>query len=685
MKAIWLVSNRRGRRGAPRLSLFPFLAVLICTMGALMLLLLLVTREARRQALRESAAKDAERQTSIASEMEMVQWRVEELKKSRKETEAQLAEARLVLGHVEEHGRRLRDQFQELSRQAKKAADEGLKAGRFLAAGKEDLRQVESQIVVAQQQLAQTQQAMANRPKSYAIIPYDGPNHTRRRPIYIECRGDAVVLQPENVVFTEADFDEPLGPGNPLAAAVRAARQQMLLEGSVDPQNAGEPYPLLLVRPTGIPAYDCALAAMKSWGSEYGYELINEDWQLNYPPPDRGVAQAVAQAVFLARQEHARLIAAAPSKYGKRPRQGSYRSPTGDMASEQGRGGEAESPGFYSSKPANRYGEAAAADTGSSTGRRGRGSGNFGSGDGEGQGGSGGSGGAPGGSGGPSGDAEFVANNPYASLALPGAGGSAGGSSVGSPGGTGYGPGGGNSTGGSSVSAGLGNIGNGVASFDSGEYLPGGAAGMGNGSSYGAGGGIGGGPGSGVPGGAPACAGRGRNGNRLRLWSGRPSRWHDRFPGRGRRWNGKRRGVRASQWYRWRAGVWCFGWRSWRAGRRRRRNGKWPRLWSGRRAGRRFRGRNGGRHAQFTGGQSWWHGRCFDLRISGRLRWQPGMYCCRWAGRFAVHGFLRQSIREPAQRPTDRRFGERGRSHSSRRLHQWPAAGRNPSARACQT
>ena len=157
-----------------------------------------------------------------------------------------------MLGHIEDHGRRLRDQFQDLSRQAKKAADEGLKPGRFVAAGEEELRQVEGQIAEAQQQLTQAQQAAASRPKSYAIVPYDGPNRTRRRPIYIECRGDAVVLQPENIVFNEADFDEPLGPGNPLAAAIRAAREQMLLQGSADPQNSGEPYPLLLVRPAGI-------------------------------------------------------------------------------------------------------------------------------------------------------------------------------------------------------------------------------------------------------------------------------------------------------------------------------------------------------------------------------------------------------------------------------------------------
>ena len=30
---------------------------------------------------------------------------------------------------------------------------------------------------------------------------------------------------------------------------------------------------------------------MKSWGSEFGYELINADWQLKYPPPDPNLAK----------------------------------------------------------------------------------------------------------------------------------------------------------------------------------------------------------------------------------------------------------------------------------------------------------------------------------------------------------------------------------------------------------
>ena len=403
-----------------------------------MLLLLFVTRHARLQAVQEASARDAEKQSGIAAEMEMVQWRVEQLRTSRKETEAQLTEARLELGHIEDHGRRLRGQFEQLSQQAKKAADEGLRAGRFVAAGEEELRQVEGQLAEAQQELVQAQQAAGNRPKSYAIVPYDGFNRTRRRPIYIECRGDAVVIQPENIVFNEVDFDEPLGPGNPLAAAIRATREQMLLQGGADPQNTGEPYPLLLVRPDGIAAYDAALAAMKSWGSEFGYELISQDWQLKYPPPNPNLAKAVTQARDLARQEHARLIAAAPSKYGKRPRVGSLRTPTASEVAEQEGMGDGGNPGFYSSKPSGQYGRNSA---GGSSGRGGQGGGSGGSGgSGNGHGSGSGSGLGSGGDG-PDSDAELAANNPYAAIGVPGQGGSPGVGPGGVGIGNGYGPG----------------------------------------------------------------------------------------------------------------------------------------------------------------------------------------------------------------------------------------------------
>ncbi len=149
------------------------------------------------------------------------------------------------------------------------------------------------------------------------MVPYEGPNQTHRRPIYLECRADAVVLQPEGIELTEADFEGPLGPGNPLAAALRAAREYMLAQRDFDPQ-AGEPYPMLLVRPEGISAYYAARAAMKSWGGDFGYELVGDDWKLAYPPPDPRLADVVRQAIASARVSQARLIAAAPRQYDTR-------------------------------------------------------------------------------------------------------------------------------------------------------------------------------------------------------------------------------------------------------------------------------------------------------------------------------------------------------------------------------
>jgi hypothetical protein len=61
--------QRRSRReSAPSISLFPFLAVLICTMGALVPLLFAITRQARLQAASAAVAKIAEKKVEIQTE-----------------------------------------------------------------------------------------------------------------------------------------------------------------------------------------------------------------------------------------------------------------------------------------------------------------------------------------------------------------------------------------------------------------------------------------------------------------------------------------------------------------------------------------------------------------------------------------------------------------------------------------
>ena len=107
---------------------------------------------------------------------------------------------------------------------------------------------------------------------SFAIIPYEGPNQTRRRPIYIECRGDeAIFLQPENVQLSPDDFTGATANGNPLASALRAAREYLVRNRVSNSDDAGEPYPLLLVRPEGVSNYYLAREAMQSWASDFSY------------------------------------------------------------------------------------------------------------------------------------------------------------------------------------------------------------------------------------------------------------------------------------------------------------------------------------------------------------------------------------------------------------------------------
>ena len=258
-------------------------------MGALVPLLLAISRTARLQAEAAALAKVAEQSTEVQTEREDVQWRIEQLKQSRAQTESQLADARLELGHLEDHSRRLARPARPIREDRRRSRTPGER--RSASSGPQsqaELEQVQSQIAAAQQQLDEARKKPPpQRNRSYAVVPYEGPNQTRRRPIYLECRADAVVLQPEGIELTEADFEGPLGPGNPLAAALRAAREYLLAQRDFDPQ-AGEPYPMLLVRPEGINAYYAARAAMKSWGFDFGYELVDDDWKLPIRRPIRG-------------------------------------------------------------------------------------------------------------------------------------------------------------------------------------------------------------------------------------------------------------------------------------------------------------------------------------------------------------------------------------------------------------
>ncbi len=314
------MTRARARSDSNSVQLFPFLAVLLCMMGALILLLVVIARHARAQASAQVKLTAPVAAASAAEEKarrEELDWRREQLTAQRDRTQAELSERRLELGHFEEHARALRAELDGLERaqaQLDQLASTDENQKRELAAR---VAAINLQISETQAKLLRARQQLEAQPTSYSIIPYLGPNSTGRPPLYIECRNDRVVLQPEGVVLTAEDFEGPLGPSNPLASALRAAREHMARNRRTNAGEMGEPYPLLLVRPDGIMAYWMARAALESWGSDFGYELVDADWKLDFKAPDTELARTEETAVAEARVQQRELAMMMPRLQGQ--------------------------------------------------------------------------------------------------------------------------------------------------------------------------------------------------------------------------------------------------------------------------------------------------------------------------------------------------------------------------------
>ncbi len=321
---------------AAGIALFPFLAVLLCTMGALLVLLVALARNSAEQA-KLTAQSSEQVDADFVAAREHLQWRREQLRAARDKTLSQLTDQRSVLSHFEEHARRMRDEIEQMEKAANDMVRSSESDGDTNRKLRDRIARYDKDIEAMKSDVEQVKRETKGRKDSYAIIPYDGPNQTRRRPIYIECRSDAIILQPEGIVLDETDFMGPSGPSNPLAASLRAAREYMMrsIDPSKDPD--AEPYPLLLVRPDGIPFYYMARAAMAGWGNDFGYELIEQDWKVQYQPANLSLAAAMSRAVDEARKRQEMLASAAPRLMSSDERE-AFRSAVASRSSGGGGG-----------------------------------------------------------------------------------------------------------------------------------------------------------------------------------------------------------------------------------------------------------------------------------------------------------------------------------------------------------
>ena len=293
-----------------KVSLFPFLPVLLCMMGAMIMLLVVVAQSVREQAI-SPAAKTPETQTTMTVEeaeelrykidasAEEADWYAENYVIVRQNAEEELADLQAKLALAEKETQKIEDELARLKQLAQQLDTETQATPEEVEHLKRLLAQQQQRKEEAELELAELQKDAAQKEKSYAIVPYRGASGTYRRPIYIECGNGKVIIQPEGIELVPGDFHVLDRPDNPFDTALRVIRQYYMETNQT--ARGSEPYPLFIIRPSGVDMYDNALQATKNWVKDFGYEIVNEDWHIQYPEPDHELRRRIFQQLEIAR------------------------------------------------------------------------------------------------------------------------------------------------------------------------------------------------------------------------------------------------------------------------------------------------------------------------------------------------------------------------------------------------
>ncbi len=290
--------SRRRRQGLSP-TLFPFLAVLVCTLGTLILLLALVAENAATVAASEAEqARNADSEVTTSDRLtaenvnvliEEASFRVQQLVAFRDAQVADIEDRRDRITHLDDHMRRLREELQRLNDEVKMVTDQH----QLSSVDQQRLAALKSQIQLESERVAELQEDSGNKAPRFVIVPHKGPNGTDRRPVYLECTADGLKIWPEDIRIAETYLQDTMADANPLDAALRVIRHHAM-------QFYGDsvaPYPLLVVRPDGIKTYAAARRAMRDWDDQFGYELVPADVQLAYDAADPALKKKVDDVI----------------------------------------------------------------------------------------------------------------------------------------------------------------------------------------------------------------------------------------------------------------------------------------------------------------------------------------------------------------------------------------------------
>lgn len=329
------------RRTSNNVSLFPFLAVLVCAMGALILLLLVTTRRIRSDQLQELQAAEVETKDAgqAAVEPPPVAPTLTEIKVPTREPSVFPSHPALVVSDVPAsvsdpsrdthyqqrdqvalrgYGAMLKDQIaksnesnQQLQarfaslrnekRQLTEAADKLDKQAGNTAAAKDNVeetkRRLDAQLAALRRAIDKQESEPVNAVSKYRIVPFDGLSGTIRRPIMIECDGNRFRFIPEDVQLSQAEVESFVGGFNPLLSGAAALTAYWAKKDSESGEAVGDPYVLLVVRPGGSMGFYTAKRMLRSLKLPIGYELVPKGRELELPAADPVAVRLCRQAI----------------------------------------------------------------------------------------------------------------------------------------------------------------------------------------------------------------------------------------------------------------------------------------------------------------------------------------------------------------------------------------------------
>ena len=338
------MTRKRNHREQLTVSLFPFLAVLICTLGVLIILLVITVKSAENQAAEQAAeqariqqenlaavesvetpepdlpalpevptidesdlAKQRETLSSLEEHLDIRQMQAEGIKEVRPDILARLATARAHREHLEENIRQTEREAQLLADELKRlmALETTADVGTITESDLETLRQKIAD--ATERRDAKRLEIKQPAKKTYGIVPYRGQGGPFRRPIFVECTKDKLILQPHGIEIGLEEFVPPIETGNMLDSALSTVRSYFQKYKLGDGKE--KPYPLLVIRPDGAKTYGLARRAMSGWDDEFGYELVESDVELEFGKPDQQLAAELRVAIDEARRRQQALAA----------------------------------------------------------------------------------------------------------------------------------------------------------------------------------------------------------------------------------------------------------------------------------------------------------------------------------------------------------------------------------------